>query len=123
LDSIQRHTYAPEFFGPSLSWQLFASGRIRANIAQRKALQEVDDAWVTAAKEEEHHKALVEALAANRKAVDLATKLYTEGQIEFLNLLDTRRSLYTCQDDLSQSTRTLSTNFVALYKALGGGRE
>lgn len=53
--------------------------------------------------------------------MQLATKLYTQGQTDFLNVLQAQRSLYTSEDALAQSTRTVSTNLVAFYKALGGG--
>jgi outer membrane protein, multidrug efflux system len=124
-------------FGPSASWNVFASGAIRANIEQQQALQEqslisyrqtvltalqeVENSLIASAKEAQHRKALVEAVSANRKAVKLATELYTEGQIDFLNVLNSQRSLYASEDALVQSTGTVSTNLVALYKALGGG--
>ncbi len=38
-------------------------------------------------KENKLHEALVQAVAANRKAVDLATKLYQQGQTDFLNVV------------------------------------
>ena len=60
-------------------------------------------------------------MTANRKALDLSTKLYIEGQTDFLNVLIAERSLYNSEDALVQATRTVSTNLVALYKALGGG--
>jgi multidrug efflux system outer membrane protein len=40
------------------------------------------------------------------------------GLNDFLNVLDTQRSLY-----VTQSQTTMATNLVALYKALGGGWE
>ena len=83
----------------------------------------MENALIASAKEQEHRNALVEAVAANRKAVELATKLYSEGQTDFLNVLNAQRSLYSSEDALAQSTRTISTNLVALYKALGGGWE
>jgi len=123
--------------GPSVSWSLFQSGRIRSNIEVQKALEEqsfiayrqtvlaaleeVEDALIASEKEQERRHALVEALDANRKAVDLATQLYSQGQTDFLSVLDAQRSLYSSEDALAQSTRTVSTNLVALYKALGGG--
>ena len=123
--------------GPSVSWQVFSAGRIEANIELQKALkeqsfityqqtvltalQDVENALIVSAKEQEHRDRLIEAVAANRKAVDLATKLYTEGQTDFLNVLEAQRSLYASEDALVQSTRNVSTNLVALYKALGGG--
>jgi multidrug efflux system outer membrane protein len=123
--------------GPSVSWRVFDMGRVRSDIAQREAvqeqsllafqktvltaLQEVEDALISLSKEQEHREALVDAVAFNRKAVDLSIKLYTEGQTDFLNVLQAQRSLFVTEEALAQSTRTLSTNLVALYKALGGG--
>jgi outer membrane protein TolC len=40
-----------------------------------------------------------------------------------LSVLQAQRDLYVTQDALIQSNRTVSTNLVALYKALGGGWE
>jgi outer membrane protein TolC len=81
----------------------------------------VENALIASAKEQEHRQALIDAVAANRKAVELSTTLYTQGETDFLNVLQAQRALYLSQDALVQSTRTVSTNLVALYKALGGG--
>ena len=124
-------------FGPSASWEIFNAGRVSSNIEVQKALQQqavlaykktvltaiqdVENALVAYANEQEHHKALIDAVAANRKAVDLATQLYVEGQTDFLSVLDAQRSLYNSEDSLVQSTRNLSTDLISLYKALGGG--
>jgi outer membrane protein TolC len=51
----------------------------------------------------------------------LATRLYTQGQTDFLSVLDAQRSLFLTEDQLAASTGTVLTNLVALYKALGGG--
>ncbi|MCX5869883.1 MAG: efflux transporter outer membrane subunit [Deltaproteobacteria bacterium] len=123
--------------GPSLSWPLFDMGRSRANLELKKAFQEeellayeqtvlgalreVESALIASTKEEEHRQTLVQAVAANHTAVDLATSLYTAGQNDFLAVLDAQRSLYAAEDALAQSSRTVSTNLVALFKALGGG--
>jgi multidrug efflux system outer membrane protein len=123
--------------GPAVNWRLFETGRIRANIEQQKALEEqailsyrqivltalreVEDALITSVKEDEHRRALIEAVAANQRAVELATTLYTEGQTDFLNVLAPQQSLLSSEDAVAQSTQTLSTNLAALYKALGGG--
>lgn len=123
--------------GPSADWQIFNAGRVSSNIKVQKALQQqsvltyqqtvltalqdVENALVAYAKEYERHKALVDAVAANVKAVDYSTQLYAQGQTDFLNVLNAQRSLFASQDSLVQSTRSLSTDLVALYKALGGG--
>ena len=124
-------------FGPSVSWNLFSMGRTRSTIEQQRALQdqslityqqtvlaalqEVENALIASAKEAEHYQALREAVGANRKAVELATTLYTQGNTDFLNVLDAQRSLYASEDALIQSTGSVSTNLVALFKSLGGG--
>lgn len=85
------------------------------------ALQEVENALIASAKEQAHREALVAAVAANRRALALAETLYTEGETDFLSVSQAQRALYLTEDALVQSTRNVSTNLVALYKALGGG--
>ena len=124
-------------FGPTASWEIFASGAIRANIELQKAVQEqsliayqqtvltalqdVENALVASTKEAQRREALAAAVDSNRKAVQYSLQLYTQGQIDFLNVLDSQRSLYVSQQALVQSTHDISTDLVALYKALGGG--
>ena len=124
-------------FGPGVTWSAFNTGANLARIDIQKALadqtvlsyrktvltamQEVENALIAAAKEQEHRKALVDAVAANRKAVDLSTRLYSQGETEFLNVLTAQRSLLATEDALADSERAKSTDLIALYKALGGG--
>jgi NodT family efflux transporter outer membrane factor (OMF) lipoprotein len=126
-------------WGPSITWPIFAGGRILSNIKVQDALQEqalltyekavltalkdVETALVAYAKQQETRKALSEAVINNRKAVDLATQLYLAGKSDFLNVLIAQRSLFATEDALAQSTTTVDTNLIALYKALGGGWE
>jgi NodT family efflux transporter outer membrane factor (OMF) lipoprotein len=125
--------------GPSASWNIFDAGRVRSNIESQKAiqeqyllayqqtvliaLQEAQDALIALTKEQEHRDALQKAVDSSRKSVRLATQLYTEGETDFLNVLTAQRSLFSSEDALVNSNRTVSTNLVALYKALGGGWE
>ena len=126
-------------FGPSVTWPIFAGGRIYWNIKIQDALQEqalltyektvltalkdVETALVAYAKQQETRKSLSEAVVNNRKAVDLATQLYLAGRSDFLNVLIAQRSLFATEDALAQSTAAVDTNLIALYKALGGGWE
>ena len=125
--------------GPTVSWPLFDAGRIRANIGVQNAIQEetllayratiltalqdVESALIAYAKEQQHQAPLIAAVAANRRALNLATQLYTQGQTNFLDVLLAQRSLLVSEDALVQSERTMATNLIALYKALGGGWE
>jgi outer membrane protein TolC len=120
-------------------WPVFDAGRIRANIEVQNALQEeslaayqqtvltalkdVETTLVDYAKEQEHRQSLSEAVAYNRKAVELARTLYVAGRTDFLNVLDAQRSLYVSEDALVRSTRSVASGLIALYKALGGGWE
>jgi NodT family efflux transporter outer membrane factor (OMF) lipoprotein len=126
-------------FGPSISWTLFDGGRIFSNIEVQNAVQEqtvltyrktvltalqdVENALIAYSKEQETHKALVEAVAANRRAVDFSTQLYANGLTDFLSVLIAQQQLFSSEDALVQATLNLSTDLVALYKALGGGWE
>jgi outer membrane protein, multidrug efflux system len=55
--------------------------------------------------------------------VDLSMRLYVAGRTDFLNVLNAQRSLYVSEEALVLSIRSLTTNLIALYKALGGGWE
>jgi NodT family efflux transporter outer membrane factor (OMF) lipoprotein len=125
--------------GPSATWPIFQGGAIAANVRLQKeltdqasityrqtvlqALEDVENALVAFAREWDHRKALNEAVVQYRKAVDLSMQLYTQGNTDFLNVLDAQRSLYTSETALSQSKESISTDLVAIYKALGGGWE
>ena len=87
------------------------------------ALKDVETALVAYAKEQQPRRSLAEAVAQNRKAVDLSMRLYLAGKSDFLNVMTAQRSLYTTENALAQSTGTVDTNLIALYKALGGGWE
>lgn len=124
-------------FGPAMSWAIFQGGSILSNIAVQQALrdqsfinykqviltalQDVENALIALAKEQESRKSLIAAVAANRKAVDLSTQLYAQGQTDFLNVLNAQRSLFATEDALVVSNRNVATDLIALYKALGGG--
>ncbi|MFT3789412.1 MAG: efflux transporter outer membrane subunit [Tepidisphaeraceae bacterium] len=126
-------------FGPGVTWRLFDFGRIAANIRIQNALQEqafigyrqsilnalldVENALVAYNREQARRASLQDAVAANRRAVQLASQLYDAGVVDFLNVLNARQSLYQSEDQLAQSETIVSTNLVALYKALGGGWE
>ena len=120
-----------------MNWQIFQGGAIVSNIHVEEALRDqafityqktalaafrdIENALIAFANEQQHRKSLSDAVAANRKAVDLSLQLYTAGQTDFLNVLNAQRSLYASEDALVQSNRSIVTDPIALYKALGGG--
>ena len=125
--------------GPAVSWPLFDAGQIRSTINVQTALEEqavltytqsiltalqdVDTALTAYAKEQQHRQALTDTVIAYRRALDLATRLYTNGQTDFLNVVAAQGSLYSAENALVQSDSAVAADLVALYKALGGGWE
>ena len=125
--------------GPAGTWSIFQGGAIASNVRLQEALrdqafltyqktvlgafQDVENALIAFSKEQQHRKILTEAVIANRKAVDLSLLLYSEGMSDFLNVLIAQRSLYSSEDALVQSERSIATDLIALFKALGGGWE
>jgi NodT family efflux transporter outer membrane factor (OMF) lipoprotein len=125
--------------GPSLTLPIFQGGRLRQTLELRKAeqqeaglayqravlgaLHDVDNALTSYAAEQRRRARLEEAVEQNRRALDLARSRYTQGVADFLSVLDTERNLLATEQQLTESTTTVSTNLVQLYKALGGGWE
>jgi len=123
--------------GPNLSWTLFDAGRIRQNIEVQNALQEqaliayeqavltaledVENALVSYAKEQVRRQSLEVAAQAAQGAADLARNQYASGLVDFQVVLSAQRSLLSLQDQLSVSKGTITSNLIRLYKALGGG--
>lgn len=125
--------------GPQIKWGLLNYPATKANIrtyearrdqqylTYRKtvltAFQEVENALVAYHNEHARHASLEEEVKQQEKAARIAMTRYTQGLSNFLDVLDTQRSLYTAQDALVQSRAALAIDLIALYKALGGGWE
>ena len=123
--------------GPGFTIPIFQGGQLKYTLTLRKAQEqdaaiayektvlsawhEVDNA-LTAYRDQQLRRAqLIGAVADNRRALALAQSRYKEGVADFLTVLDAERSLLGSEQQLALSTTTVSTNLVALYKALGGG--
>ena len=125
--------------GPTVQWNIFDGGRIRANIRVQDARQEealdtyektalsafedVENALVAYAKEQVRRRSLEDAVKSSQESLHLANKLYANGLTDFINVLDAERSLYEAEDALANSDIAVSADVVALYKSLGGGWE
>jgi len=125
--------------GPTVQWQIFNVSHIQANIRVENArqdqalanfektvltsMEDAENALVAYAKEQQRYEYLKKSVDANRQALNISNDLYGKGLTNFLNVLESQRSLYTAEDQLVQSERTISANIIALYKALGGGWE
>ncbi|MDD4889547.1 MAG: efflux transporter outer membrane subunit [Phycisphaerae bacterium] len=126
-------------FGPSMTWAIFQGGAVVSNIKVQEALrdqaminyrkivltalQDTENALIAFAREQEHRRILADAVTFNRRAEKLSMDLYQQGQTDFINVLNAQRSRYAAEDALIQSERSVTTDLIALYKALGGGWE
>jgi NodT family efflux transporter outer membrane factor (OMF) lipoprotein len=123
-------------FGPSLQIPVF-NGQTYANIAVQEvrqkeaaltykttvlgALHDVENAVSSYGAEQVRLKALQRSATANEHSLSLANQRYKAGLSSFLDVLDAERRLYASQTEVARSSVTISTNLIAIYKALGGG--
>ena len=125
--------------GPSITIPIFDGGRLRSNLVLVEARQQeaaiayqkaVLQAWhdvvnaLAALKGDEGRRAfLLKQVADARRGLSLARTRYTQGVDTFTTVLQNSQNVLTAEVNLSQATANISTDFVALYKALGGGWE
>lgn len=124
-------------FTPAISAPLFDGGRNQANLdaatvrerievaqyerAIQTAFREVADALVARGALDRQLDAERDAEAAQRRRLDIATRLYGAGTESYLSVLDAQRELYGAQSQLIELRVQRLTNLVDLYRALGGG--
>ena len=87
------------------------------------AVEEVDNAISNYQAQRDRLDRLNEAVAASERAVQLATQRYDRGLTIFLDVLDAQRQLYALRDQQAVAQEAVVVQYIALYKALGGGWE
>ena len=123
--------------GPSFTWAIFQAGRIRCNIAASeaavdeamaiyeqtllRAVEEIENAIVGFNKERDRRDALQRTVDAAEDSLESVLALYREGKTDFLNVLNTQRTLFLSQNALAISEGEILTQLITLYRALGGG--
>lgn len=116
---------------------IFDAGRIRANIeaasaveeqaiqnyrsAVLTALTETENALVACRRSAERLASLEKATRLAREADQLARQRYEAGEIDFLAVLDSQRTLLGLEDNLLSTRTDRTTAYIRLYQALGGG--
>ena len=123
--------------GPSITIPIFDGGRLKSNLVLVEARQQeaaityqkaVLQAWhdvvnaLAALKGDEGRRAfLIKQVADARRGLSLARSRYSQGVDTFTTVLQNSQNVLGAEVNLSQATANISTDFVALYKALGGG--
>ena len=136
LGNFGARTYG---IGPSITIPIFEGGRLTRTLELRKAQQQeaainfqktvlgafhdVDNALIAYRAEQLRRDRLAAAVAQARQARSLANQRFRQGLSDFLEVLTAQRTVLAAEQQLATSTTTVSTNLVALYKALGGGWE
>ncbi|MEH2545167.1 outer membrane protein TolC [Bradyrhizobium sp. AZCC 2262] len=87
------------------------------------AVQEVDQAIADYNAEQSRLNSLSRARSAALEAVKLSSARYERGLTDYLNVLDAERQQFELEAQYVISRRVAGVQLVALYKALGGGRE
>ncbi|NUX99270.1 efflux transporter outer membrane subunit [Paraburkholderia sp. JPY169] len=124
-------------FGPTVSLPIFEGGALVANLRMSKAeqaeaaldyrktvlsaLRDVDNALVVYRTDQARRDALADSVSAQQTSFDLSRDSYRKGLTSFINVLDAQRQLAQAREQYAQGTTQVSTDLVALYKALGGG--
>jgi outer membrane protein, multidrug efflux system len=125
--------------GPSLNWNLIDFGRTCAQIdiaksEQRQALltyeqtvisalQDVEGALVAYFEEMKRWSDFEAQVAASKCALELTEDLFESGLADEFQVLDAYRTLVNAETSLILSQQSLTSDLVALYKALGGDWE
>lgn len=87
------------------------------------AVEEVDSAASAYTAQQERLNYLHTALEAAHESVSLATQRFDRGLIDSLNVIDAQRQEFQLEQDYVAAQQLAADQFVALYKALGGGWE
>jgi outer membrane protein, multidrug efflux system len=124
-------------FGPSVSFPLFAGGRLRANLKLarerfnefvlnyqqtiQQAFREVSDGLIGYQRTQEFRQKQQQRTEAHRGATDLANVRYEGGVTSYLEVLYNEQELFNAELELAQARRDELLSAVQLYRALGGG--
>lgn len=124
-------------FAPQLSLPIFSGGSLRAGLdlaevqkrievaryeqAIQQGFRETADALAGRDTLDEQIRAQTQLVAANQRAYSLSQQRFQQGVDNYLNVLDSQRSLYAAQQVLVDTRLARLTNLVDLYRALGGG--
>ena len=121
----------------SITSPIFDAGRIKANIEAARAseeqavlnyrktvltaLSETENALIACQRSAERLSTLEKATQLAREADELARQRYEAGEIDFLDVLDSQRTLLALEDSLLSTRTDRTTAYIRLYQALGGG--
>jgi len=87
----------------------------------QNAFREVNDALIAHQLSRELLVIEIDRMNVYQDYLELARLQYTNGQVDYLNVLDAERNLFTAQLDVVQAETDTFLSLINLYTALGGG--
>jgi NodT family efflux transporter outer membrane factor (OMF) lipoprotein len=125
--------------GPTINWDLIDFGRTRgfidvAKSEQRQALlnyektvvtslQDVEGALVAYFEEQKRQDFIFQQVEVDRRSLELVQDLFKSGLSSELEVLQAQVTLVDAEITLVDSTQSLTSDLIAIYKALGGDWE
>jgi NodT family efflux transporter outer membrane factor (OMF) lipoprotein len=125
------------FGGAGFNWNILNYGRIKNRVRVQdarfqelvahyqntvlKSAQESEDAMVAFLRSKEEAAFLSESVKAAKRSVDLSMIQYKEGMVDFQRVLDSQRFQSQEEDFFTQTRGAVVINYIAVFKALGGG--
>jgi multidrug efflux system outer membrane protein len=117
----------PVFTGGLVSGQVRVSEAVQKQALEgylqtiQTAFREVDDALVSNQKSREELEAQARRVAALKEYAEFANIRYNEGQVSYIEVLDSERLLFEAELAYAQNQSAVYTALVNTYKAMGGG--
>jgi NodT family efflux transporter outer membrane factor (OMF) lipoprotein len=123
--------------GPAFVWPFLNYGRIRndirvqdarlqqALIAYREtvlqAAREVEDAMIALARARETDSLLGKTVDVAQRSADISMLRYNEGFADYQRVLNAQQSLFGAQQRYAANRGAVLSNYVAVFRSLGGG--
>ncbi len=124
-------------FGPAFKWNILNYGRIKNQVRIQdarleqlitsyqnvvlNAAREVEDSMTALVYARKEEKYLRLGVISSERSVELSLLQYEEGFADYQRVLDSTRALTQKQDQYAQLQGKMATDFISMYKALGGG--
>jgi NodT family efflux transporter outer membrane factor (OMF) lipoprotein len=123
--------------GPAFVWPFLNYGRIRNDIRVQdarlqqaliafrettlQAARETEDAMTAFAGSRQQDRILAATVDVAKRAADLALLRYQEGFADYQRVLDAQQRLFNAQQRYAANRGAVLSNYVAIYRGLGGG--
>lgn len=137
LKNLFKDTARTWMYGINIIQPIFTGGLISSRVAAAEAIKyqayynyirvvlngfrEVEDALVFYRKSKELYLVEHTRVKVLREYLHLATLQYSNGQTDYLSVLDAERNLFDAQLDLAKAQGDIFLALIEIYKALAGG--